>query len=344
MYVTSKRYGAVILVVTLLLSVCALGCIGGDDEDVTLKVLHAGSLTGPMEGIKAAFEEDNPNVTVNLEPAGSISCVRKITDTGIEADVLGSADYTLIPSMMMPDYADWYAIFASNEMVLTYSDDSAYADEITQDNWHEILGREDVIWAFSNPNMDPCGYRTPMVIQLAEDYYGDDQIFENLIEADSAITCELVDGIYVITTPEDLASNTNRLTIRDKSVELVSMVLEGGLDYAWEYLSVAKQNDLNYITMPDEINLSAVRFTDNYNTVKVNTSDGGTQVGKPIVYGITIPKNAPHPDVAAEFLTYLLGELGQETFDALGQPPIVPAETNDLEAVPDILKDYVREM
>jgi molybdate/tungstate transport system substrate-binding protein len=67
-------------------------------------------------------------------------------------------------------------------------------------------------------------------------------------------------------------------------------------------------------------------------------------VGKPIVYGITIPTNAPHPDVAAEFLTYLLGELGQQTFDDLGQPPIVPAEVNDLEAVPDILKNYVSEM
>jgi molybdate/tungstate transport system substrate-binding protein len=183
-----------------------------------------------------------------------------------------------------------------------------------------------------------------MVIQLAEDYYGDDQIFEDLIEADSSITCELVDGTYVITTPEDLSPITDRLTIRDKSVELVSMVLEGGLDYAWEYLSVAKQNDLDYIPMPDEINLSAVRFTDNYNTVEVHTSDGGTQVGKPIVYGITIPTNAPHPDVAAEFLTYLLGELGQQTFDDLGQPPIVPAEVNDLEAVPDILKNYVSEM
>jgi molybdate/tungstate transport system substrate-binding protein len=180
----------------------ASGCISSDDEEeqepVTLKVLHAGSLTGPFEEIEAAFEAEYGYIDVQLEPAGSSACIRKITDTGVEADILASADYTLIPSMMMPDYADWYIAFANNEMVLTYSENSAYADEITQDKWYEILRREDVIWAFSNPNLDPCGYRTPMVIQLAEDYYDDDMIFDDLIGGQTAIYGNWGNGVFAM--------------------------------------------------------------------------------------------------------------------------------------------------
>ena len=141
----------------IIFSIISMGCIGQEEgsqeleektslgeEEITLKVLHAGSLTSPLEKIKAEFEKDFPHITVQLEPAGSVACVNKIVEVGIEADVLASADYSLIPSMMVPDYADWYLTFAKNEMVLTYSDASAYSDQITKDNWYQILQNEGV--------------------------------------------------------------------------------------------------------------------------------------------------------------------------------------------------------
>ncbi|MCK9299663.1 MAG: substrate-binding domain-containing protein, partial [Methanoculleus sp.] len=90
-------------------------------EEVQLKVFHAGSLTGPFEKVKAEFEAEHSGVTVLLEPAGSVDCVKKITENGKPADVLASADYALIPAMMLPDHADWYLTFAKNRMVLTYA-------------------------------------------------------------------------------------------------------------------------------------------------------------------------------------------------------------------------------
>ena len=50
--------------------------------------------------------------------------------------------------------------------------------------------------------LDPCGYRTPMTIQLAELEYKNDKIFENLITSKSKITVDEVNGIYLITTPK----------------------------------------------------------------------------------------------------------------------------------------------
>jgi len=79
-----------------------------------------------------------------------------------------------------------------------------------------------------------------MVIQLAESYYGNDQIFETTVGANSAITVTVDDGVYTIHATEPEPKDT--LQIRPKSVELVQMLEAGGLDYAWEYRSVAVQN------------------------------------------------------------------------------------------------------
>jgi molybdate/tungstate transport system substrate-binding protein len=335
---------AAVIIVIAIIGVYYLTRDNQTQEPVTLKIFHAGSLTVPFEEIEARFEEDFPNVDVQLEPAGSVQCVQKVTELGEIADIVASADYSLIPNMMIPDYAEWYIVFAKNEMTVAFADTSNYADEITADNWYEILSREDVKWGFSNPNLDPCGYRTPMVIQLAELHYGSDTIFETLVEDNTDITVSVDGDTFIIdSNMEDLNPNTDKISIRDKSVELVSMVQSGGLDYAFEYSSVAKQHDLDYIDLPSQIDLSEIQYTDTYNRVKVEKTSG-TSTGKPIVYGITIPSNSEHPDIAADFIMYLISEQGQQTFLDLGQPPISPALINDMDKAPESLKEYLDEM
>jgi len=335
---------AAVMIVIAIIGVFYFTRDNQTQEPVTLKIFHAGSLTVPFEEIEARFEEDFPNVDVQLEPAGSVQCVQKVTELGETADVVASADYSLIPNMMIPDYAEWYIVFAKNEMTVAFADTSNYADEITADNWYEILSREDVKWGFSNPNLDPCGYRTPMVIQLAELHYGSYTIFETLVEDNTDITVSAEGDTFIIdSNMEDLNPNTDKISIRDKSVELVSMVQSGGLDYAFEYSSVAKQHDLDYLDLPSQIDLSEIQYTDTYNRVKVEKTSG-TSTGKPIVYGITIPSNAEHPDIAADFIMYLISEQGQQTFVDLGQPPISPALINDMDKAPESLKEYLDEM
>ena len=71
-------------------------------------------------------------------------------------------------------------------------------------------------------------------------------------------------------------------------------------------------------------------------------ANGKEVTGKPIVYGITIPKNAEHKEYAERFLEILLSKEGQEVFRKLGQPPIVPAEANDKGKVPESLRKYLK--
>ena len=297
----------------------------GAREVQTVKVFHAGSLAVPLEEAEKQFEELHPDVDVQRESMGSISAVRQITDMGKNGEVLASADYTLIPSMMYPGYADWYVRFATNDMVLAYNPEkSMYADEITPENWYEILRRGDVIFGFSNPNLDPCGYRSVMVCQLAEMHYGDDAIFDDLILKNTAITISEVDGTYLIKAPEDLNPNTEKVTMRPKEVELTALVEMGGLDYFFIYRSVAVQHNLAFVDLPEQIDLSEVEYADIYKKVKVETVDDKTKTGKPIVYGITVPTNAENPELGLEFVKFVICDAGQKIFSDMGQPPIVP--------------------
>ncbi|WOF15323.1 tungstate ABC transporter substrate-binding protein WtpA [Methanoplanus sp. FWC-SCC4] len=338
-----KKFSSFILVLAIICAVVFIsGCTGsgekvsGDQqgqpaatavpaEKSVLKVFHAGSLAAPMEEMEAAFEDKYPGVDVQLYAGGSTKLAKEIVELGKPADVFASADYSLIPGLMVPDYASWYATFAKNRMVLCFTDKSKFADEVNADNWYEVLGREGVAWAFSDPNLDPCGYRSLMTIQLAESNYNDDQIFDNLVGKNSKITTTIEDGVTTIhaTEPEPVFP----LTIDPKSVNLISGLQAGNLDYAWEYRSVAEQNaesGIKYIELPEAVDLSSIDFKDTYASVQVESS-GGMKKGKPIVYGVTVPTSADQPENGEKFVEMLVGETGQDIMTKAGQPPIVPA-------------------
>ena len=318
---------------------------------IVLKVFHAGSLTLPFEWIRDRFEADfssyRPSgsqvtykVHVDLEPAGSIQCIRKIVDVGKSADVLAVADYLLIPNMM-GDYASWYLKFARNRIVICYTNGSRYSSKVNETNWFKILLRDGVRWGFANPNLDPCGYRVPWVIQLAEFEYDEDMIFENLIEAYSAITMRREGELYVYSSPEDLMPETSKLVIRDKSVDLVAMLESGGIDYAFEYLSVAVQHGLNYVLLPVNIDLSGEDsfHLQLYSRLRAVTLKGNL-TASPIVYGITVPTCSEHPELANQFVKYVISEFGQNVFKEMGQTPLVPAVTSNLDSTPKVLIPY----
>jgi len=62
--------------------------------------------------------------------------------------------------------------FATNEIVIAYSDKSKYSSEINVDNWTDILLRDDVIYSRSDPDADPCGYRAVFTMMLEEKLHG----------------------------------------------------------------------------------------------------------------------------------------------------------------------------
>jgi len=319
------------LILSILFFCFAVTQIGfSEKEEIgsvgTLTIFHAGSLSIPFEEIEKRFEKMYPDIDVQREAAGSQKCARKITDLGKPCDIMASADYKVIDKLLIPDYADWNIRFATNQLVLCYTDTSTYADSVNADNWYEILQKPRVVWGHSDPNLDPCGYRSLMVMQLAEKHYK-------------------IPGLY-----KALVANRPEENIRPKSVDLISLLQTGNMDYAWEYRSVAVQHGLRHITLPDEINLGNYRFDELYSTAKVKVTgkepDTWMEIsGQSVTYGITMVKTAPNPDVGVLFLQYLLdAEGGLEVLREMGQPPFLPARVPDHKmkaTLPDELQSLV---
>jgi molybdate/tungstate transport system substrate-binding protein len=321
---TSVMLKTISLFLSLLLLVSLIAACAQPATELsgTLQIFHAGSLTIPFEQISTEFNKIYPDVEILAEGAGSATTIRKVTELGKECGVIGSADYTLIPELMFPDYADWYLIFASNQMCIAYTDTSQFADEINSDNWYEILARDGVTYGRSDPDQDPCGYRTLMVWQLAEKHYGVSGIYDSLFE-----------------TADDV--------MRPKSVELIALLESGDLDYAFEYTSVAAQHNLKHVKLPTEINLSDENLNDFYAQAEVEIAGaepGETIVifGKAIVYGVTIPSNFERMELALAWVDFLMGPDGVNIMEANGQPAVVPAITNDAGKLPETLSKYVK--
>ena len=311
------------LLVFLLLTPLVAGCSGSGEREEARRLLifHAGSLSVPMREMADLFERENPGVEVVLESAGSRACARKITDLGRDCDVMASADYTVIDELLIPDHASWNIKFAANEMAIVYHEGSRMAGEIDRLNWHEILLRDDVAFGRSDPDSDPCGYRTVLTVKLAEGYYASEGLAARLLEKD-------------------------REYIRPKETDLLALLETNAIDYIFLYRSVAEQHGLEYLLLPDEINLKKPELADLYATVSVDVSgkEPGTHItkrGAPMVYGVTIPTGAPDPELALEFVAFMLDRgKGLEIMERNGQPALVPSPTDTYGKLPGRLKEY----
>ncbi len=305
------------LSIVLLLS----GCNSSGSKEKNLIIFHAGSLSAPLRKIATIYEEQNPGVKVLLESAGSVVTARKITELKRPCDIMASADYFVIDNMLIPDYAGWNIHFATNEMVLCYQENSAYLNEITADNWQEILLRDDVIYSRADPNDDPCGYRTIFSFMLTEKQKG-------------------LPGL----TDKLLLKNANY--VRPKGIDLVAMIETKNVDYIFEYKSIAVQQGLKFIELNKSVNLSDPGFRDIYSSVSVNIkgSEPGQEIavtGDYILYGATILKDAVNRADAEGFLRLLLSDAGREIFASDGQNPIIPPLKSGPEELPSSLAEFL---
>lgn len=295
------------------------GCSTGGDKN--LVIFHAGSLSVPVRKLTEAFEKANPGVRVLTEGAGSLHSARKITDLGRTCDIMLSADHIVVSTMLIPRYASWNIRFATNEIVIAYRPESAYASIFRDDNWPDILLKQDVIIGRADPDADPCGYRTVFAAKLAEEYYGRPGLADSL-----------------------LSKNTDY--IRPKEVDLVALAETGVIDYMFQYRSVAIQHGLSYLVLPEEINLSSPALAEHYGRVScmIPGETPGTRTavrGDFISYSGTIPDNAPQKALAMKFFAFMLGEEGRAIFRECGQEPLIPAVADDQAAVPSSLRKYL---
>ena len=292
---------------------------GGDGETPTLHIIHAGSLTYPVKELSRAFTEEHPGVRILTEAWGSKAGARRVMELETPCDVFLSADYMVIEHMLIPEHANWYLPFASNEMAIVFTGQSRYAGEMNESNWYEIMLRPDVAIGRSDPDHDPCGVRTVFTSKLAEIHYDLPGLATSLLDKD-------------------------RRNIRPKETDLIALLESGHIDYIFLYRSVAQQHKLPYLALPPELSLGEMDLADWYGQVSTETL-GATpgsrlrETGQPMVYGATIPFKAREKELAEAFVYFLTDpEKGLRIMEELGQPKVPPAPNPHYPELPGSLR------
>lgn len=287
------------------------GCRGTErSAEGPLVVFNAGSLARPIRAALDTFAR-REGVRVEQESAGSLETARKLTELGKFPDLVALADAEVFPGYLEPEHVATHVLFARNRMVLAYTDRSRLAAEAGPDSWWRIALREGVEVGRSDPELDPNGYRTLLVWQLAERHYAEPGLAARLAAA---------------SPPRN---------VRPKEADLVGLLQAGEMDYIWSYESMARAIGLRYVTLPPAIDLSAPESAATYATARVRVrgaraGDSVTFTGAPIVYAFAVPRAAPHPALAERFARFLVSAEGRailrrEGLDALEDPVAVGA-------------------
>ncbi|MEO7456248.1 MAG: extracellular solute-binding protein [Gemmatimonadaceae bacterium] len=292
--------------VVLLLSACTEAAPSRRAPADTLIVYAAASLSAPLRTALDSFARRTGAVVLE-EHGASLELARRITELHRVPDVIALADQEVFPELLMPSVTSWYSAFARNRMVIAYTDRSRHAADIRADNWWKVVLRDDVLLGRTDPLLAPAGYRTLLLYALAEATYHERGLSGRLT-----------------------AKSPPRL-MRGNAAELAALLSAGELDYIVEYESLARAQHFRFIELPPQLHLGDPAFAAEYAKVRVQIGAGGdtvTRRGAPILYGLSVPRSAPHADVGARFVQFLLGAEGRaslraQNVDALDEPIFV---------------------
>lgn len=321
MVFTRESVAAPLRVLCCLFVLCSSFC-ACKSKHTEITVFYASSLTAVLGDAAESFQRANPQFRLRLEPSGSQVAIRKVSELGMRADVVAVADAGLIPKMMVPGHASWNVLFATNEMVIAHKDHSKWTDQITQENWPEVLTRDGVRLGRADPDTAPVGYQTLMVWQLAES---------------AGMKGSGTGGLA-----SQLIGHCAQEHVAHDEAELLALLESRAIDYAFLFRSTAEDHHLKVLGLPPEINLSRQDLAERYAAARVDVrmkQGQGTKTlfGSPIVYGLTIPTNAPHAEAATRFVAFLSGEAGKKLLLRRGFRPISPVTCNPCAGLPEPL-------
>lgn len=226
------------------------GFDGGDSEPVS--ILAAGSLQHVLSNeVRDAVEE-----RIQIEARGSVAAARLVADGARDPDILALADAGLFDSVLE---GDWYARFATNSLVVAYDDESIGGRRIAEaSRWFDPVLAGQATLGRTDPDLDPLGYRTVLMLDLAAALYDRSSLREEVLAPDQ---------IY----PE---------------TSLLSRFETGDLDAAVVYRNMAVERDYAYVALPSAIDLSDPGRDESYADASYALSNGETVEGSHIAYGV----------------------------------------------------------
>jgi molybdate/tungstate transport system substrate-binding protein len=288
----------------------------------TVSVLYAGSLATVMEnGIGPAFEKAS-GYQYQGEAQGSLGAAQLIRNHMRTPDVFISADPLITTNLLMGsqngNLVRWFIVVASSQLVLAYNPQSKFKAKFEEAvankiPWYEVLATPTLRFGRGDPTIDPKGYRTLFMFSLAAKHYQQPGISKLL--GDPLNPAQVFPEVVLM-------------------ARLESGQFDAGIFYKHEVLP----RHLPYVTLPAEINLGDPHYADAYARESYTTPSGQQVSGTPILFTVSIPESAHHPEAALAFVQFLLtsGQLlqhfgfGEVEHRANGDLAQVPARVRSL--------------
>lgn len=248
--------------------------VTGDGSDPPPSALVAGSLQGVAEQVGDAA----------VEAHGSVAAKQLIHDGARDPDAVALADPRLFEGI-----ADRLTLFATNALVIAYTDSSDHADTIATD-WTTAIQNPEIQIGRTDPDLDPLGYRTVMALRLADSF-----------------------GV-------DAATALDRTLVFPETA-LMRTLETGELDAAFAYRNMAVEHELPFVELPAAIDFSDPTRIAHYADVSYEL-DSGTIPGAPIVYGA-----AALTDRGEHWVRSLAGATDRLARAGFSQPEQYPTRT-----------------
>ncbi|MFY3739686.1 MAG: molybdate/tungstate transport system substrate-binding protein [Candidatus Nitrosomirales archaeon] len=287
-------------------------------------VMYAGSLVKTFENTLGPSFQSETGYTYIGEGKGSVQLANMIIDQQRRPDIFVSAGTVPIKRLMdnKPALAHWLVKFATAEVVIAYTPNSPFFDDLEKARkgellWYEVLSEDGLKFRRTDPELDPKGYYTIIVAKLANMHYKDPTIKDRILGADR--------------NPEQILPEET----------LKTALQQGQIDAAAAYKHEAVARGLPYIILPKEINLSDPSFSNFYKEASYTLGSSVTVYGDIIPFCITIPETSKYLDGAIAFMKFLLSEKGASVLERDGLYPITIEAEGDLEEIPSAIIDIV---
>jgi molybdate/tungstate transport system substrate-binding protein len=217
-----------------LLAVALIALPGVASAEVN--VLYAGSLVNLMEhGVGPAFEKATGE-TFRGYAGGSNGLANQIKGKLRKGDVFLSAAPNVNDTLMGAangDWVSWYIGFAKSPVVIGYSPNSRFAQELKTKPWYEVLREPGIRIGRTDPKLDPKGALTVQLLDKAEQVYHQPGLAKAVLgEAEN---------------PNQVAPEEN----------LVGRLQSGQLDVGFFYSTETSDLKIPAIPLPPEVALSA---------------------------------------------------------------------------------------
>ena len=286
-------------------------------------VMYAGSLIKTFKSTPGSSFQKETRYGYRGEDKVSLQITNMVIDRHRRPDIFISAGTIPILKLISHNIslAHWLLKFASAEIDIAYTPHSSFfyepqkASEV-QLPWYEVLSNDFLRFGRTDPQLDQKGYYMIITVILANFYYNDQKIKDRILGED-----QKSEQIF----PQ----------------ETLKTALESGqLQSVASYKHEAVAQGLPYIMLPQEKNLSNVRFSNLYGQGSYTLRSGQTIYGELIFFSHTILETSINIDRSIAFVKYLLSENGQQLFKNNGLNPIKARIEGDFEKIPSVINRF----